>query len=333
MKPGALVLLSALAILFFGSSACIGQTAAPDSPSGSSAALTPRELSAQLSAIEKLLEDKPSKDQYADLQRALPSDWQIRTPERTYSVSTQPLRRILNPEQLDDARAYIATLRAELGSSATRNSDDTQRATSARSDLDKILAEPRFHQVHKPSAWDLLRQRINAWLERQIRKLLDAASRHPMGAKLVFWIMVIAAVALLAFLAYRLLTQGERINSLHPEPVRMRTRSWQEWIRAARESAARGDYREAIHSAYWAGITRLQDAGALPLDRAKTPREYLHALSAPRAPEQESNEKYKVPLGKLTTNLELAWYANRKADSAEFSDTLQQVEALGCRLD
>jgi hypothetical protein len=40
-----------------------------------------------------------------------------------------------------------------------------------------------------------------------------------------------------------------------------------------------------------------------------------------------------VPLGKLTTNLELAWYANRKADSAEFSDTLQHVEALGCRLD
>jgi hypothetical protein len=113
----------------------------------------------------------------------------------------------------------------------------------------------------------------------------------------------------------------------------MRSRSWQEWIRAARESAARGDYREAIHSAYWAGITRLQDAGALPLDRAKTPREYLRALSAPRAPEQESTEKYKEPLRKLTTNLELAWYANRKADSAEFSETLQHVEALGCRLD
>jgi hypothetical protein len=138
---------------------------------------------------------------------------------------------------------------------------------------------------------------------------------------------------LLAFLAYRLLTQGDRIDSLHPEPVRMRSRSWQEWIRAAREAAARGEYRDAIHAAYWAGITRLQDAGALPLDRAKTPREYLRALSAPRAPEQEPTEKYKEPLSKLTTNLELAWYANRRAGSAEYSDTLQQAEALGCRLD
>jgi Domain of unknown function (DUF4129) len=333
MKPGSLALFSAFVILFFGSGACIGQTAASNTSASSSAALTPRELSAQLSTIDKQLKDKPSKDQYSDLQRALPSDWQIQTPERTYSVSTQPLRRLLNPEQLDDARAYIATLRSQLGEGTTRGDDATQDVTNARADLDKILAEPRFHQVHKPSAWDLLRQRISAWLERKIRKLLDAASRHPLGAKIVFWVMVVAGVALLAFLAYRLLTQGDRVNSLHPEPVRMRTRSWQEWIRAARESAARGDYREAIHSAYWAGITRLQDAGALPLDRAKTPREYLRALSAPRAPEQESNEKYKVPLGKLTTNLELAWYANRKADSAEFSDTLQQVEALGCRLD
>jgi hypothetical protein len=333
MKPGALALFSALAILFFGSGACMGQSAAPSSSASSSAVLTPRELSAQLSTIENQLEDKQSKDQYAGLQRALPPDWQIQTPERTYSVSTQPLRRLLNPENLDDARAYISALRAELAASASGRDGAIPDATNARADLDKILAEPRFHQVHKPSAWELWRQRVNAWLERQIRKLFDAASRHPMGAKVLFWILVIAAVALVAFLAYRLLTQADRINSLHPEPVRMRSRSWQEWIRAARESAARGDYREAIHSAYWAGITRLQDAGALPLDRAKTPREYLRALSAPRAPELESTEKYKEPLRKLTTNLELAWYANRKADSAEFSDTLQHVEALGCRLD
>jgi|HubBroStandDraft_6_1064221.scaffolds.fasta_scaffold127782_2 hypothetical protein len=339
MKLGALVQVPALAVLLFVPAYCIGQTTAPSAPPGSQTAsslstnttggLTPRELSSQLAQLDKQLKIKPSKEQFADLQRALPSDWQIQTPDRTYSVSTQPLRRLLNPDNLDDARAYIATLREQLDTGETV----VPASSNARAELDRILADSRFHQVRQPSPWELWRQRVNAWLLRQVQKLVLAVARHPIGAKFVFWLVLAGAVTLLAFVIYRMFMRNDRIDSLHPEAVRMRSRSWQEWIRAAREFAARGDYREAIHATYWAGIKRLQDANALPLDRAKTPREYLRALAAPRAPEQESNEKYKDPLAKLTTNLELAWYANRRAGSAEFAETLQQAEALGCRLD
>jgi hypothetical protein len=339
MKLGALVQVPALAVLLFMPAYCIGQTTAPSAPAGSQTAsslstnttggLAPRELSSQLSQLDRQLKNKPSKEQFGDLQRALPSDWLIQTPDRTYSVSTQPLRRLLNPDNLDHARAYIATLRHQLDTGETL----VPAASNARAELDRILANSRFHQVRQPSTWELWRQRVNAWLARQVLKFIQAISRHPVSAKILFWVILAAAAAFLAFLAYRFLTQGDRIAGLHPEPVRMRSRSWQEWIRASRESAARGDYREAIHCAYWAGITRLQDAGALPLDRAKTPREYLRALSAPRAPEQESTDRYKDPLSKLTRHFELAWYANRGAGSDDFTDTLQQVEALGCRLD
>ena len=339
MKLGALVQVPALAVLLFMPAYGIGQSAASSAPAGSGTAsslstnttsgLTARELSSQLAQLDKQLKNKPSKEQFADLQRALPSDWLIQSPERTYSVSTQSLRRLLNPDSLDDARAYIATLRQQLDTAES----EVPAAPNARAELDAILADSRFHQVRQPSAWELWRQRVNAWLARQLLKFFQSISRHPIGAKILFWVILAAAVAFLAFLAYRFLTQGDSVAGLHPEPVRTRSRSWQEWIRASRKSAASGDFREAIHCAYWAGITRLQDAGALPLDRAKTPREYLRALSAPRAPEQESNEKYKDPLAKLTQHLELAWYANRGAGSDEFTDTLQQVEALGCRLD
>jgi hypothetical protein len=44
-------------------------------------------------------------------------------------------------------------------------------------------------------------------------------------------------------------------------------------------SRRQGDYRMAIHCAYWAGIARLQDWAHLAPDRAKTPREYLRALT------------------------------------------------------
>src|SRR6202030_212073 len=111
---------------------------------------------------------------------------------------------------------------------------------------------------------------------------------------------------------------------------------WQEWIHAAREAAARGDFREAVHSAYWAGISRLEETGVLPRDRTKTPREYLQLIDArPLAAELDSHaaQDYKKPLAALTSRLERIWYANRLARLEDFDDTLRHLEALGCSLE
>ena len=55
-------------------------------------------------------------------------------------------------------------------------------------------------------------------------------------------------------------------------------RGWQHWLREARAAAARGDYRAAIHAAYWAAIAHLEETKSLPEDRARTPRESLRLI-------------------------------------------------------
>jgi hypothetical protein len=88
----------------------------------------------------------------------------------------------------------------------------------------------------------------------------------------------------------------------------------------------------AIHCAYWAGIARLQDVGALAPDRAKTPREYLRALSKSKLVLPEPLATRQQALSLLTLRLEKIWYGYHMATEADFRDSLNQLETLGCRL-
>ena len=121
---------------------------------------------------------------------------------------------------------------------------------------------------------------------------------------------------------------------LPPSESVIASRTWQEWIRMAREAANRGDFREAVHSAYWAGIVRLEDTSVVPKDRTRTPREYLRLVSEP-APGQllVSRPAHQQPLSVLTTLMERIWYANLSASSEDFRASLRQLEALGCQLE
>ena len=110
------------------------------------------------------------------------------------------------------------------------------------------------------------------------------------------------------------------------------SRSWQEWVFAAREAAGRADYRMAIHCAYWGGIARLQDLGALAPDRAKTPREYLRALHKAKLILPEALATRHLALSLLTSRLEKIWYGYQIATEADFHDSLTQLEILGCHL-
>ena len=101
----------------------------------------------------------------------------------------------------------------------------------------------------------------------------------------------------------------------------------------AREAAAQSNFREAVHSAYWAGITRLEDSGALPKDRSKTPREYLRLIANPAPHELAQRPVYREPMTELTKRLERTWYANRGAGPDDFKETLRQLEAMGCPLE
>jgi hypothetical protein len=167
-------------------------------------------------------------------------------------------------------------------------------------------------------------------------KLFSGLSRHPIGAKVLFWAVLTAGVGFVALWIFRYISTRDSMNFFQPDSTTVTTRTWQEWIHAAREAAARGDFREAVHSAYWAGITRLEETGTLPRDRTKTPREYLRLIDTrPRGTEVDDPvaQDYKKPLTALTSRLERIWYANRMARLEDFDDSLRQLEALGCSLE
>jgi hypothetical protein len=287
-------------------------------------------FTAELNRLSVALRRSPSSEELASIRDALPKQWFVTTPERTYSVSTDPLREELTSSSLNDARAWLDHLAVEAQSYSNLRMADPQ---IAQTELTRILAQSEFAAVRRPSAWDLLRKRVEAWLARLIFKILDSISRYPIGGMILFWIIVTGGVSLIALWVFRFLISRDRMDVLPAGGPLIPSRTWQEWVRLAREAANRQDYREAVHAAYWAGIVRLEGTGILPLDRTRTPREYLRLLDEPTSHEFAPRTALHEPLAGLTNRLERTWYANRGAGLVDFRESLKQLEALGCPLE
>ncbi len=284
----------------------------------------------ELARLSDALQNKPTASQVAQLNKSLPSSWTIRTPERTYTISTGPFKAQLNPGSARNAAAWLAHLQEEIKSSQASGAPSS---AAARSELDGILAEPEFGAVRPPGALDILKQRFWAWLERMLQRFFGGIARHPIGLEILFWALLVGSVAFLALLGFRILTSRDSIGEWKVESSAVVARTWQEWLRSARLAANRGDFREAVHSAYWAGIARLEDLGTLPQDRAKTPREYLRLVSESKSGDAHAPYIRMEPLSILTTRLEQSWYAGRGASAEDFQDSLRQLETLGCLLE
>ena len=290
-------------------------------------------FAAELQRLEAELQQKPSPTGIKNFRDELPPSWNVSTPEHSYSISTQPLRDQLNGNSTNNAETWIEHLQVEVQSAQRA---EGQSLATAHTHLNKILAGRGFEGVRPPTYLELLRERASAWLQRMLMKLFSGLSRHPIGAKVLFWVVLIAGVGFVALWIFRYISGRDSMNFFQPGSTTVTTRTWQEWMHAAREAAAQGDFREAVHSAYWAGITRLEETGTLPLDRTKTPREYLHLIDTrPSGTEVDDPvaQDYKKPLTALTSRLERIWYANHMARLEDFDDSLRQLEALGCSLE
>jgi hypothetical protein len=119
-----------------------------------------------------------------------------------------------------------------------------------------------------------------------------------------------------------MIVRGSELEGVELANLPVSAKEWVVWLAEARAAAAKGEWRDAIHLAYWAGISFLERQGMWKPDKARTPREYLRLLG--------TNE-YRETLNALTRIFELAWYANRGASERSFSETLQELEKLGCR--
>ncbi len=193
-----------------------------------------------------------------------------------------------------------------------------------REKLAGILAHREFHNVHGPNVKDVLLARLYRWLSRVLSRLLIRGSSRFNWLQVLVYLLVGAALSLLAVWTIRRLRRREEgPGAREIIPFAPSARGWRTWLAEAHALAQQQDWRNAIHLAYWAGISFLEEHGSWKPNRARTPREYLRMVSS-RKPQYPA-------LAALTRKFEIVWYGHRDAAESDFLETLGQLEKLGCR--
>jgi hypothetical protein len=308
-----------MAVLLFGAVFC----RADSTPSpGLTTAEYRAELDGLLAATQQLERSGASTP---DALQHLPQSWPVHTEQGDFQISTEGLRREVRRYDSYKNQANANAIRTRL-ESLLHKVDGFDKAppdvSARRNALATILARPEFSDVHGPTWTDRLKRWILEKLIRFFGRLFRSSAVPTIGKYLVYALVGIAGLALL-YLAYRSIFQNPEFGEVVPHDLPVSAKEWTLWLSEARAAAAKGDWRDAVHLAYWAGISFLEREGFWKPDRARTPREYLRLISA----QSEQRETLSV----LTHIFELTWYAKRDASEQTFSQTLEQLEKLGCR--
>lgn len=195
--------------------------------------------------------------------------------------------------------------------------------TDQRKSLDAILAQKEYKGATEVSAKDRFWEWLDNLLDNVKARLEALGARAPWLADLLYGLLLAGICTVLVWLVVRL-ERNARVRlvpDIETSPDAPSAREWQLWLKDAQNAAAGGQWREAIHSVYWASISRLESRRLWPADRARTPREYLALLrgSDPRKP----------MLMALTRNFERTWYGGREAAAADFNSAMTIAAELG----
>jgi len=189
--------------------------------------------------------------------------------------------------------------------------------------LTAVLADRDFRNLEAPTARDAALERLNNWLNWIFQSAARLRARSKWVGRLVVSGFILAVCVALVWSLLRI-ERRWRIRLIPdetlPAPNSASARDWQLWLNDARHAAATGAWRDAIHCAYWASISRLEAGRLWPADRTRTPREYLAllALDDPRRP----------GLATLTRSFERTWYGALPAAEADYLKAEELAAAL-----
>lgn len=300
------------------------------------AVLTPAEYRAQLTdMLSATLPLDSSVSAIPPAFHRLPVTWHVHSDQRDFDISTEGLQRDIRRYEKDRTADNALAVRARL-LSLRREMDGYEKppadVSANRTKLNSILAQPEFAS-RNPGWLDRIDKRIEAFLVKlrgavisfllRILRRLFGWSAIPTVSKFVVYALIGAALLALIYIVYRTIWRDQDDTEIVPRDLPVSAKEWAIWLAEARAAAAKGEWRDAIHLAYWAGISFLERQGFWKPDRARTPREYLRLLSA--------SSEHRATLAALTRIFELAWYAKRDASEVTFSQTLAELEKLGCR--
>ncbi len=308
-----------LVVLLFVSANCCA-----DSPDDNKISVS--EYRVQLQQLEAASEKlSGSNEAVPPTLRVLPPTWHVRTDHGDFDISTEGLRRQIhnyekenNPDNALAIHRHLQNLVREIDGFEQEPAD----ISNSRSQLNAILAQREFRDVSGPTWLDRFRRWLLETLIHLLQRLFGMSSIPNISKYFVYGLMGVA-VAVLGYIAYRTIWRGQEQTAIVPKDLPVSAKEWAIWLAEARAAAAKGEWRDAIHLAYWAGISFLERQGFWKPDRARTPREYLRLLSG--------SSEHRETLSALTRIFELAWYARRNASEADFSRTLAELEKLGCR--
>jgi hypothetical protein len=231
------------------------------------------------------------------------------------SQNTQPRDAVSQPDEpatsrlLEDARIRLAFDLAE----ASTGTAPLPQYGQEHAAMQQVLAGRDFEGLTQPSATDSLKEKLVAWLNKifQNASLLRAGSAW-VGRLAVWGFILVLCVGLV--LGLLRLERRWRVRltleSALPPVDGAPPRDWQLWLEEARKAAAGGAWRQAIHSAYWAAIARLEGRRLWPPDRARTPREYLAQVAF--------NDPRRAGLAQLTRSFESTWYGGIPVSEREY---------------
>jgi hypothetical protein len=293
-------------------------------------ALTETQYIDQLERYENQINQLASEPQEAvGFRDSLPKTLTIQTTRGDAPVDLSFLRDALNrfltataaekPNILVNAGARLKAMRAEA--SLYEQPDRTDDAM--RKQLDHILSAREFDRVRGPSPLELLKQRIQSWIGSILKKISPKIPDVQDLGQWLVWGMIALAASIGGVWLYRVSRQTMEDRTREIVPFMPSARNWREWLADARAKAAQGDWRDAIHFGFWAGVSRLESEGVWAPDKTRTPREYLHAI-----PRSSSS---KEPFTAMTRVFEASWYGSRPTTAADFEQFATHLERLGCR--
>jgi hypothetical protein len=297
---------------------------------GDEAALSLADYRSRLHQYEDQIQKTTANPETAvDFYRDVPSDLQVQTPSGTMTVPMEFLHKGLE-NFLKSAPAAKPTILSQLYArikALDDEADNFEKADAgnpaARDRLNQILSAREFRSVRGPTEWELLKQRIGAWLEKKLDKLFPKVPDINQAGQIFVWVMIAIASSIMAIWLYR--ASRERLLDRPREilPFLPSARSWRLWLAEAREKAGSGQWRDAIRLGFWAAVSRLESDGVWRPDKARTPREYLNAIP----PTSDSRSSFAA----VTKTFEAAWYGSRPASAGDFAQFMSELEKLGCR--
>lgn len=286
------------------------------------------DLPAYEAELARCAESIKRPEEISQLRKSLPPAWLVRTGDARIEVSTEWLTaglQTLEREPTNSAagvqeiQGRLAAMRRAAIELETGSKEPSPK--DARAEFEKILQRREFSGLQGPSQMELLKARISRWITEKIYQMLARLHLGATAGNVLAWTVVGLAFLALCYWVWQSLVGVTRVSPA-PADGPPDSADSRMWAKDALAAAERGDYREAVHCAYWAAVVHLEALGLLKRDRARTPRESLRLLD-PHPNEQKL-------LREFTRHFELIWYGYRPASAEDWSDARTHLEKMGC---